>query len=88
MKDILHQHPRVELDSAKTNECNLLGERSVNERHQYNMAAKFVALIVEKRDKLHMLKWYPQLHKSLLNHIWLLIKVNVGELVSALVFYQ
>ena len=44
-----------ELDSAKTDECNLLGERSVNERHQYNMAAKFVALVVENPDKLHML---------------------------------
>ena len=47
----------------------LLDERYVVDRHRCHMAAKFVRVVDENRDKLHTLYWIPTLYKRLLLQI-------------------
>ena len=54
---------KQELGTAKTYEHNLLDEKSVVDRHQCHMAAKFCVFVDEDHSKLPALYWLPKLHK-------------------------
>ena len=54
---------KQELNSAKTNEHNLLHEGHVLDRHLCHMAAKFDAFVDENDDKLLALYWLPKPYK-------------------------
>ena len=54
---------KQELDTAKTYEHNLIGERLVVERHRCHMAAKFCVFVDEDHSKLPTLYWLSKLHK-------------------------
>ena len=51
------------LSTSKTNEHNLLDEKSVVDRHRCHMAAKFGVFVDEDHSKLPKLYWLPKLHK-------------------------
>ena len=56
---------KQELSSDETYENNLLEERSVDDRHQCHMNAKYVVFVDENHGKLHTLYWLPRtLYKS------------------------
>ena len=63
MKNVLHNTLKQDFCTAKTYEHNLLDEKSVVDRHQCNMAAKFDVFVDEGHSKLHTLYWLPKLHK-------------------------
>ena len=53
---------KQELSTANTYKQNLLGERSVVNRHRCHVAAKF-GVFVDEDSKLLNLYWLPKLHK-------------------------